>query len=214
MEDFKEAIERYYQDKELEDELSDENNYPVFMTDEIANRIDHELQRARINVQDLRNRLVRDTPKATRIAGKVGARIIMVSHPPPINAYLLPVVEQNKFQAIFHDATYGQQIRPQHVLDCANEALALLEDQVEAERKKLKNPLYWIWMLVVFIIRLPYNFIKLSGFDVDKIQDHFFGKLFTTLFQIIWILFLLGLLLYLGVGKEQIAEWIKKIPPS
>lgn len=108
MQDFKEAIERYYEDKEIEDGLSDEDNYPFVLTQEDANRIVRELRRVRTNVQDLRARLVRDTPKATRIAARVGSHFITVSHPPPINAHNLPVVHQNKFQAIFHDATYGQ----------------------------------------------------------------------------------------------------------
>jgi hypothetical protein len=211
MQDFTEAIERYYEDRALEGELEDEDNYPVMMTQEQAEVIGRELRRARANVQDLRTRLLRDTPRATRIATRVGSHLITVSAPPPIN-YHLPTVYQNKFQAIFHDSTYGQQVRPENVLDCANETIGLLEEQVESEIKKLKNPLHWIWMLIVFIIRLPYNFVKLSGFDVDKLQDHFFGKFFGVLFQILWIVFLVGLLLYLGVGKEKIAEWIKNLP--
>jgi hypothetical protein len=61
--------------------------------------------------------------------------------------------------------------------------------------------------LFIFILRLPVNLIGLAGFNVEKFEEQFWGKLFNLL----WIAALIGFLVWLGLGKADLIEVIKKL---
>lgn len=72
--------------------------------------------------------------------------------------------------------------------DTANQVIGVLEQRLREERRRLFNPFYWIAKAATLIVRLPYNLLKISGFDVDKMQEHFIARLFQLLYVIALIL--------------------------
>ena len=81
------------------------------------------------------------------------------------------------------------------VKDTINQVLGILEHKESQEFKKLLNPFYWLREAFIFVVRLPYNILKLSGFDVDKIQEHLFARLF----QLIYVIALILVLVWFGL---------------
>jgi hypothetical protein len=72
--------------------------------------------------------------------------------------------------------------------DTVNKAIGAIQIRMSREWRQLINPLYWIGKAFVFLVKLPYNLLKLSGFDVDKIQEHLIARLFQLLYVIALIL--------------------------
>lgn len=91
------------------------------------------------------------------------------------------------------------------IRDTINRCIGALEVKATREFRQLINPLYWLRRLLIFIIRLPYMLIEVSGFDVAKIQDHFLGKLAQLIYVILLVLFLIWL------GVESIPDLISLI---
>lgn len=81
------------------------------------------------------------------------------------------------------------------VRDTVNQCIGVLERKSSKELMQLINPFYWIGKALIWIVRLPYNILDLSGFDVEKIQEHLIARLFQLLYVIglIWILVRFGL---------------------
>lgn len=77
------------------------------------------------------------------------------------------------------------------VRDTANQCIGALEHRMRRELKQLINPIYWIRIAAVFVVRLPYTILELSGFDVEVIQQHLIARLFQLLYVIALILILL-----------------------
>jgi hypothetical protein len=71
----------------------------------------------------------------------------------------------------------------------------VLERKSSKELRQLINPFYWIARGVILVVRLPYTILELSGFDIQKIQEHLIARLFQLLYVIglIWILLRFGL---------------------
>jgi hypothetical protein len=74
--------------------------------------------------------------------------------------------------------------------DTANQCIGVLERHVSHELRQLINPIYWIGRIVLFVVRLPYTILELSGFDVEQIQEHLIARLFQLLYVIALILIL------------------------
>jgi len=85
------------------------------------------------------------------------------------------------------------------VRDTVNKCLGAQKEQLSKELRQLINPIHWASRLLIFLIQLPYKLIEISGFNVEKIQDHFLGKFAQLLYVIALILFLL----WLGVESIQ-----------
>ncbi len=81
------------------------------------------------------------------------------------------------------------------VRNTINQVLGILEYREAQEYKKLINPLYWLMQAFIFVVRLPYTILKISGFDVDKIQEHLFARLF----QLIYVIALILVLIWFGL---------------
>jgi hypothetical protein len=80
--------------------------------------------------------------------------------------------------------------------DTLNKLIGKLEAEMNQEYRNLFNPLYWLGKFVIYIIRLPYTMILLTGFDINIIQKPLFGNLFLLLYMVglIYILvYLFGL---------------------
>lgn len=76
------------------------------------------------------------------------------------------------------------------VRDTINKALGVLERKASNEFKNLVNPFYWFLQAFFFVVRLPYNLLKLSGFDIDEIQKHLIARFFQLIYVIVLILIL------------------------
>jgi hypothetical protein len=78
-----------------------------------------------------------------------------------------------------------------------NQVVGILEYKEAQEYRKLRNPRYWLTQAFIFVVRLPYTILKISGFDVNKIQDHLFARLF----QLIYVIALILLLTWFGLAS-------------
>jgi hypothetical protein len=90
--------------------------------------------------------------------------------------------------------------------DTSNQIIGNLERKERAELLKLINPVYWLKELIIFLIRLPYSTFAASGFDVERIQDHFIARAMHLLYVVLllYILLRFGLLPITETGLELI----------
>jgi len=78
---------------------------------------------------------------------------------------------------------------------------------VERERRYLRNPLNWVKEALVFVLRIPFLLVKATGFDVAKVEDELWAKLF----KLLYLLALIYIALRLGVAKAGIADFLKSL---
>lgn len=155
--------------------------------------------------QGVRRSVAKGTLRAERIARQFGIPIIFESYPAP--AVGGPVIRQGMFSAILQDMSHGGQVTNQMIDDAMNQTIGECEAQVTREFWRLINPIYWIKEIIVLIIRIPFIIVQASGFDVSKIEDHFFAKAF-KLFEVIAIIYIL---IRLGMEKESIKDILLKL---
>jgi hypothetical protein len=154
------------------------------------------------NGKALREQLAKDIPRASRIARKNGVSVDWKSLPPPITGgAIIPV---NAFRAILQDTSY-RGIEPSAIRDVMNMTIGTAEERLKSEFFHLINPFYWLLELLIFVLRIPFYLVSATGFDVSKIEDHLLAKLF-KLAEMIVIVYVL---LWLGLEKTDIAEYIK-----
>ena len=81
------------------------------------------------------------------------------------------------------------------VRDTANQCIGALERRKGDELRQLINPIYWLRRAIVFVVRLPFTLLELSGFDVEIIQEHLIARLF----QLVYVIALILILVRLGL---------------
>lgn len=156
------------------------------------------------NYQDIRELVSKGVGRASRIAIKLGVPIIATSYPAP--AVGGPVISIGLFYAILKDTSHGG-IDKQQIYDALNQTIGECEARLSIEKRRLINPLYWIKELIVAVIRIPFMLIEASGFDVSKVEDHLFSKIF----KILEIVIIVYILFWLGIGKENIQQFMMKL---
>lgn len=117
-----------------------------------------------------------------------------------------PIIPVNIFNSVLNDNSY-KGISRQMVVDALNQTIGACEEQVKEEFFKLCNPINWVKELLLWFLRLPFMLIELTGFNVEKVEDHLFGKLFKALEIAVIIL----ILYRLGVGGEDLKTIIKNM---
>lgn len=210
MRQYRETIGEFLAAQKEIDSVVKQSSYPGYMMrQDEGMRIMKATEATRNRMMELRKQVAKDTSRASRIAVKNGVAIIMTSYPAP--AVGGPVIRFNLFEAILHDPSHGAMIgegvKPLQIFDKINAAISKCEERVETEWNHLINPFYWIKALCIFILRLPVKLIELAGFNVEKFEEHFWGKFF----QLIWMLIVIGVLLALGIGRGDLIELIRKI---
>jgi hypothetical protein len=168
---------------------------------------EHRLQERQQQIQEcqsLRTQITMEVERAKRIADKLGMPTIVTSWPAP--AIGGPVMRINVFDALLVDYSY-RNVTEQMIIDALNKTLAATIEAVQIERRHLWNPFYWLLEVFKFIIRIPFMLIQLSGFNVDKVEDHFISKAF-KLAELAGIFYLLY---RLGMTNEQFRELITKL---
>lgn len=137
--------------------------------------------------------------RATRLAHRLGVPVVITSY--PAMAVGGPVIDQELFQAVLFDASHGGVPRT-NIRDALVQTEGACGERLERERRYLRNPLNWIKEGITFILRLPFLLVKTTGFDVAKIEDHLWGKLFKLLFLIALGYFVLKV----GLGKTDLFD--------
>lgn len=150
---------------------------------------------------DIRAKVARGIPRARRIANRLGLVNVCESYPMP--AVGGPVIPVALFDAILFDPTY-QGVPRQLIVDALNQTLGACQERVAVELRQLINPIYWVKAVLVFIIRIPFMLIEVSGFDVSKVEGHLSGMLI----QIGFVIVLIFILLLLGRSWEEITQAI------
>lgn len=154
--------------------------------------------------QVVRDRVARATNRMKRIARQNGVPVDLKSFPPP--AVGGPVIPINYFDAVLFDHSYGG-VSNQWIVDALNQTMGESVERVDKEFWKLLNPLQWAKDLLVSVLRIPFLLIESTGFDVAKVEEHLFGKLFkfAELGVLLWIAF------RLGFDREQIKALFEKL---
>lgn len=207
---YRETVVQFWIKEQEIDDIINQSNYPRhYMPPHEGHRINELTEAPRRARDSIRERIAKDTPHALRIAGKHRIPIVVTSSPAPavggmiINFYL--------FDAILRDPSHGkmigQGVEKQTILDGINAAIGMCEEEVKTQWNHLRNPLYWIKAAFIFVLRIPASLIALAGFNIEKFEEHFWGKFI----QLVWILLVLGILLALGVTRGQVVEVVRKL---
>lgn len=149
----------------------------------------------------LREWVAMEVSRASHIARLRGAPIDIQSIPPrSVGGVILPI---NIFYTILQDTSYGG-VSNQMILDAINLTIGGCTKKVRRDFWRLINPFYWIKELIKFILRIPFLVIKTTGFDVSKIEDHLFGRLF----KLLELGVLIYILIRLGLKIEAIQQFV------
>jgi|ERR1043166_6927848 hypothetical protein len=210
--EFRDLVSNYFcsQDRSYRlRQASEEAMYGGYLSVEERNQLPIDLENEQQELGYLRTRIARTSP---RINNLVRARRIPASIQSfPAPAIGGPILNVNIFDSLLHDPTInrglGGGVPRQMVVDVIDRAIGVSENRCADEWKHLVNPFYWLKVVFLFVLRLPANLIQLSGFDVSKFEEHFWGKLF----QLVWIISLIGFLIWLGFAKTDVIEVIKGV---
>lgn len=147
----------------------------------------------------LREEIAKSTPKLIRLANQNGVQATLKSYPAPMVGG--PIITLNVFNAILNDDSHSG-VDHQRIIDTINTLIGQLEERVEREFRKLINPFFWLGLLIEKILRFPFWLLSKTGFDVNKIEDHFWGKFF----KVLEVLIILYIAIRLGVSDEIISK--------
>ncbi len=132
--------------------------------------------------QQARERVAQALAQATDIAVRHGVGVQIVNYPPPIIADRAPPISTSTFEIILRDRTYKPgSITREYIRDDINKTLGVVRQQVQVERRHVLNPAWWFWQAVTFILRIPFRLLEATGFDVAKIEDTLWARLFKAL---------------------------------
>jgi hypothetical protein len=140
------------------------------------------------------------TRKLSRRGTKIRVPHVVFYQPPPIAggyAQNLDVI-LNAFDL------YSFQIPSQKVFDCTDVAVGAYERECQRLLRQSFNPFYWLGMLVVWVLRLPFKLLAAVGFDVTKAEQSVFGKIV----KLIWGL-ILGFATFVPAILETADHWDK-----
>lgn len=152
----------------------------------------------------LREELAKGIRRAVEIAHKNKVTINVKSLPAPaVGGAIIPV---NLFHAILKDTSHGG-VDNTWIEDKINETIGCAERRLKLELFNLFNPLYWLYCILVFVVRIPFHIISISGFDVSKVEDHFLGKLF----KLAEMGIIIYVLIKLGIEKTEILDFLKTL---
>jgi len=95
-------------------------------------------------------------------------------------------------------ALYQFQISSQVVFDSVDRAIGTYESECRRLLRETFNPFYWLQMLVVWFLRLPFQLLGAAGFDARKVEDSLFGRLLKLV---------LGLATFIAAVVEIADHW-------
>ncbi len=183
-----------------EDELS--RGYNHFILHSEKKQAIDELSSQDPSYQEVRANVSKYVLDAMKIGRKHKIPLEFKSIPPPmVGGAIIPV---NIFQSVLFDSSY-QGVSKQMVVDAIRQTIGSCEKKIKDEFINLINPLSWIKFLIVTVLRIPFVLIESTGFNVSKVEDHLFGKVF----KLIEIIFIFFVMYKFGFEKSEIAQSLK-----
>jgi hypothetical protein len=97
------------------------------------------------------------------------------------NGWHRPLAQPSALMQSYSDARgfelWQFQITSPLVLDCVDRAIGAYERESRRLLRKSFNPLYWLQLLIVWFLRLPFKLLGAAGFDARKAENSLLGKL-------------------------------------
>jgi hypothetical protein len=116
------------------------------------------------------NQMMEDVVLSFDLLGIV--HYVRYTPPPMIGGYIQNVdVLANVFDLS------GFEIPAQTVFDCTDRAIGAYEANCQKLRRQSFNPLYWLGLLIVWVLHLPFKLLGAAGFDAHKAENSLLGKL-------------------------------------
>ena len=125
--------------------------------------------------QQVRASVSQRTPRIASIARNHRVHADLQSYPAP--AVGGPVVGVNLFYAILNDDSHGGVDR-QRIVDVTNELIGTLSEAKRKQFLQVINPFFWLGAAIELVLSIPFWLLSKTGFDVAKIEDNLWGKLF------------------------------------
>jgi hypothetical protein len=115
------------------------------------------------------NQMMDDVVMSFDLRGVV--HYVRYTPPPMIGGYIQNVdVLANIF------GLSGFEISPQTVFDCLDRAIGAYELERRRLFRQCFNPLYWVGVLFVWLLRLPFRLLGAAGFDATRAEESALGK--------------------------------------
>jgi len=116
------------------------------------------------------NQLLTDVAGSLDLMGV--SRFVVWTPPPIIGGYIQNV---DLIGNIFGLTAFD--IPSQAVFDCIDRAIGAYEKECRRLKHKSFNPFYWVGLLIVWVLRLPFKLLGAAGFNAAKAENSFGGKL-------------------------------------
>jgi len=134
---------------------------------------------------------------------------VVYTPPPAIGGYVQRI---NLIENLFKLQNYD--IETQAVIDIIDQALGVYEGDFVKSIIRVFNPIFWLGKVLEFISSLPFQLLGQIGFNQQKLEVSFIGKLIkfiikiATLFALVW-----ELLARLKIFPDtfNLVEWIEKL---
>ena len=92
-------------------------------------------------------------------------------------------------------------------MDAINETIGACKAAKRTESQRAVNPLWWLWTLVVLILRFPFLLLQSAGFDAGRIEEHLVGKVF----KLLEIAAIAYILMRWGFSKAEVVDLLKAV---
>jgi hypothetical protein len=114
-----------------------------------------------LDYQQVRSRIAKGTTRAERIA-----RRLKTGH--------------SLSNVLWDSGPY--KVPRQSVTDAVNVTIGAAEDEVRAELRHVRNPLWWLSQVIDVVLRLPLIVLSKMGADTEKLQKEVWPKMITAAF--------------------------------
>jgi len=128
----------------------------------------------------LRQQINEDMPEATTAIQKVGHSTIVYYSPPPATGGIQGDIDV--LTNIFRLPYLGMDTT--QLLDRLDQAIGAYRYAVSYLWRRLFNPFYWIGKGLALIGSIPFRVLRIAGFNVERAETSFFGKLSKALFSL------------------------------
>lgn len=137
----------------------------------------------------LRENVLKSLPKVKAVALRLGER--------EDGAHMLPASDLDALLS-HEESPLAHQAKVDDALD---QLLSLGSDELASARCAVLNPLVWIRDAAALVLGLPRYVLSLAGFDSDDARV----KVLEVVLKIVWLVSLVGTLIWLGLSRTEIA---------
>lgn len=109
--------------------------------------------------------------------------LIEYTPPPAVGGYIRSI---NVILNIFNLSRF--EIRPPVLLDYIDRSIGIYKNDKTNALLRTLNPLFWLGLVFEYIARLPFKIIGKMGFDQEKAESSFIGKIVKGIFYVITVL--------------------------